>query len=311
MTTYPILNKCLFAIGAVYCVYIALNIVWCLFGVLKTFCGSKNLREYGAWAIVTGSTDGIGKSIAKELAKQKINLILISRSNEKLAAVAKEITDKYNVEVKTEAIDMSSTTLEDYTNLYDTYGKLDVGIIVNNVGLSYEHPEYLETIDSERMLKLIHLNIVPVTSLTKEFLANMSSKKNGLVVNVGSMSGILSTPLLSVYSASKAYVHTLTDSLRLEYSEKNIHFQVICPMFVATAMTGMRSSLSCPTPDTYARSAVATFGKTSFTTGYWPHSLQSTLYNGLVPKCIFDGMQLKTMKRGRARWYRKQEQKKE
>ena len=146
-------------------------------------------------------------------------------------------------------------------------------------------------------------------------------------MNVGSMSGLFSTPLLSVYSASKAYVHTFTDALRQEYAEHNIHFQVgrfdfitsfiyfwgnygkkeigmlfndgknpdltilhlnfifitsqvlltsqvICPMFVSTAMTGMRPSISCPTPDAYARSAVATFGKTNFTCGYWAHSLQ-------------------------------------
>ena len=49
----------------------------------------------------------------------------------------------------------------------------------------------------------------------------------GLVVNVGSMSGMFETPLLSVYSASKAYVHTLTEALRQEYAELGIHFQVI------------------------------------------------------------------------------------
>lgn len=305
-----LLNDIVFGVGALCCVYIIINLISTILGGFSTFIGSKNLRDYGSWAIVTGSTDGIGKSIAKELAKQKINLILISRNEEKLSSVAKEITDKYNVEVKTTAVDMSLTTPADYSSIHESFAELDIGIIVNNVGLSYDHPEYLDTFDTERMWKLIHMNILPVTALTKEFMGSMSSKKKGLVVNVGSMSGMFSTPLLSVYSASKAYVHTFTDALRQEYAERNIHFQVICPMFVSTAMTGMRPSLSCPTPDNYARSAVATFGKTSFTCGYWAHSLQTTVY-GLVPKFIFDMNQLKVLKKGRARFYRKQGQKKE
>ncbi|XP_063685544.1 putative steroid dehydrogenase 4 [Bolinopsis microptera] len=304
------LNDIVFSVGAVSCVYIVINLLSTILGGLSTFVGSKNLRDYGSWAIVTGSTDGIGKSIAKELAKQKINLVLISRNEEKLSAVSKEITEKYNVEVKTTAVDMSVTTPADYTNIHNSYKDLDIGIIVNNVGLSYDHPEYLDAFDTARMWKLIHMNILPVTALTKEFVGSMSSNKKGLVVNVGSMSGLLSTPLLSVYSASKAYVHTFTDALRQEYAERNIHFQVICPMFVSTAMTGMRPSRMCPTPDAYARSAVATFGKTAFTCGYWAHSLQTTIY-GLVPKFVIDSNQLKVLKKGRARFYRKQEEKKE
>ncbi|KAL5266562.1 hypothetical protein ACHWQZ_G003814 [Mnemiopsis leidyi] len=305
-----LINEIVYTVGAFCCGYFVMNILVAILDGLCTFVGSRNLRNYGSWAIVTGSTDGIGKSIAKELAKQKINLILISRSAEKLSSVAKEIADKYNVEVKTTAIDMSQTSTADYSNIHKTYADLDIGIIVNNVGLSYDHPEYLDTLDTERMWKMIHMNVLPVTALTKEFVGSMSSKKKGLVVNVGSMSGLFSTPLLSVYSASKAYVHTFTDALRQEYAEKNIHFQVICPMFVSTAMTGMRPSISCPTPDAYARSAVATFGKTNFTCGYWAHSLQTTIY-GLVPKFIFESNQMKVLKRGRARFYRKQEQKKE
>ena len=128
-------NDAVFAVGIISSVYIIYNIILCILEGIRTFIGSKNLRDYGAWAIVTGefktgtqwlllgyytsedlhscipiialesqhkfilsgSTSGIGKSIAMELAKQKINIILISRSEEKLSSVAKEITDKYNV----------------------------------------------------------------------------------------------------------------------------------------------------------------------------------------------------------------------
>merc|ERR1719204_504114 len=137
------INDIVFAVGALCCVYILVNLIIAILGGFNTFIGCKNLRDYGSWAIVTGSTHGIGKSIAKELAKRSINLILISRSEEKLSLVTKEITDKYNVEVRTTAVDMSKTTPDDYTSIYKSFSDLDIGIIVNNVGLSYDHPEYL------------------------------------------------------------------------------------------------------------------------------------------------------------------------
>lgn len=304
------MENILLGAGVLFLVQCSICIFKKLYSAFSTFTGRKNLKSYGSWAIITGSTDGIGKAIAKELAKQHINLILISRNSEKLAAVSKEISEKFNVEVKTEAMDLSNTSPSQYGELYLNFGKLDIGIIVNNVGLSYDHPEYLDTLDTDRLWKMIHMNVMPATALTKEFLGNMVSNKKGLVVNVGSMSGMFETPLLSVYSASKAYVHTLTEALRQEYAELGIHFQVICPMYVATAMSGKRPALMCPTAEGYARSAVATFGKTGFTTGYWAHSLQTTVY-GLVPRFILNSNMLKIMKRGRARWYKKQNEKKE
>ena len=78
---------------------------------------------------LAGSTDGIGKAIAKELARQKINLILISRSKDKLTAVAGEIEADHGVKVETEAIDMSKTDQGTYDDLARKYGHLDLGIV--------------------------------------------------------------------------------------------------------------------------------------------------------------------------------------
>jgi len=303
----PLVINGLLMVGVMTMLYTFLTLLTKFLHVFQLYTGSADVRKYGTWAIVTGSTDGIGKAIAKELARQKINLILISRSADKLAAVAAEMGD---VKVETEAIDMSKTDQGTYDDLARKYGHLDVGIVVNNVGLSYDHPDYLDASDSDRLWNIIKMNTIPCTMLTKAFLPGMTQKKRGLVVNVGSQSGLFNTPLLSVYSASKAYVHTLTESLRQEYAEKRIDFQVICPMFVATAMTGMRKSTMCPDPATYARSAVASFGKFDFTCGYWAHAAQTALYS-LAPKMYFDANQLKVMKKGRARWYKKQGEKKE
>jgi len=312
MEASPTLVKGLALVGALYGSAVLLRLVLSALRALRLFVlpGANNLRRYGAWAIVTGSTDGIGKAIAAQLASQKINLLLISRSADKLAATSQELKDKYSVEVRTAAVDMSNTTIETYTTLAKDHGDLDVGIIVNNVGLSYEHPEYLDACSSDRLWKLMHINVVPGTMLIKEFIPGMVSRKKGLVVNVSSMSSVLATPLLAAYGASKSYVNCLTDSLRTEYSDKGVDFQVICPMFVSTAMSGMRVTLQCPTPTTYAKSVIRTFGLTDFTCGYWPHELTVALYS-LVPSFIMNSNQLTHMKKARARWFKKQAAKKE
>ncbi|KAJ1444138.1 hypothetical protein B484DRAFT_388968, partial [Ochromonadaceae sp. CCMP2298] len=67
--------------------------------------GGKNLKKYGSWAVVTGATDGIGKAMAFEFARKGLNVVLISRSEDKLQACAEELKAKHSVEVKTLAVD--------------------------------------------------------------------------------------------------------------------------------------------------------------------------------------------------------------
>ena len=298
-------------IGLAWCVFILYKMLFGTVKIVKTFCFGKNLREYGTWAIVTGGTDGIGKALAMELAKQKINLLLISRTASKLEAVAEEISKKHGVEVKVETIDMSDTTLDTYQMVFDKYGALDIGIIINNVGVALSHPDYLDACDDAEIWKMLHINIVPVTALTKVFLPNLIKKQTGLVVNVSSSSSTVKAPLLSVYSATKSYVQVLSECLMKEYAEKGIHFQSLNPLFIKTNLTGaIKESLSVPNAEKYARHAVATLGKTVVTSGYWCHSLMLAALE-VAPQFVVDMNVNTPLQRGRARWYRKQDEKKE
>ena len=83
------------------------------------------------WAVVTGSTDGIGKAYAFELAKKNFNLVLISRSIDKLNEVSKEITQKFDhIQVKTIAFDFTNTNLADYeATIFSVLGELEVGLL--------------------------------------------------------------------------------------------------------------------------------------------------------------------------------------
>merc|ERR1739838_746783 len=101
----------------------------------------RNLKEeYGQWAVVTGSTDGIGKSYAKELAKSGMNILLISRTKEKLERVAKEIGDEFSVETEIVQADFSNG-LPIYENIAKHLQNKEIGILVNNVGIMLGYPQ--------------------------------------------------------------------------------------------------------------------------------------------------------------------------
>lgn len=88
----------------------------------------KVKEEYGEWAVITGGTDGIGLGYAKELAKQNVNLILISRSNEKLKEISLQLTKEYNIKVKTFAINLLD--IEKHEEELQELHKYDIGLLV-------------------------------------------------------------------------------------------------------------------------------------------------------------------------------------
>lgn len=99
------------------------------------------MKKLGSWAVITGATDGIGKAYALALAKQGLSVLLISRTEAKLQDVKKEIDDKgYNgVEVKYVVCDYSNFDQKAKDNVNAAMKGLDIGVLVNNVGVSYRY----------------------------------------------------------------------------------------------------------------------------------------------------------------------------
>jgi 17beta-estradiol 17-dehydrogenase / very-long-chain 3-oxoacyl-CoA reductase len=170
----------------------------------------KNLRRrYGAWAVVTGATDGIGRAIAFRLAAAGLGLVLVGRNPEKLAAVAAEIKAKRPKvpEVRTFVLDFAGEGLAaGVESLKEAIRGLDVGVLVNNAGVSYPYARYFHEVDEELMRSLIRVNVEGVTRVTHAVLPGMVERKRGAIVNIGSgaASVVPSDPLYSVYAATKA-----------------------------------------------------------------------------------------------------------
>lgn len=149
-----------------------------------------------------GGTSGIGKYYAKELASRKVNIILISRNQEKLEALAREIADTYKVETAIIVVDFNKGS-EVYPALKKALEDKEIGILVNNVGVFYTHPDYFTNLTSDKIWELINVNIGAANMMVHMVLPGMVQRKKGAIVNISSLSCLQPTPLITAYSASK------------------------------------------------------------------------------------------------------------
>ncbi|KAM6253231.1 inactive hydroxysteroid dehydrogenase-like protein 1 isoform 1-T2 [Porphyrio hochstetteri] len=243
------------------------------------------VKRYGKWAVVTGSTDGIGKAYAEELAKRGVNIILISRSKEKLEAVSRSISETYKVKTDFIVADFSKGR-EPYPAIRKALMNKEIGILVNNVGLFYTYPDYFTNLSEDMLWDMININIASANMMIHIVLPGMVERKKGAIVNVSSASCCQPTPMLTVYGASKTYLDYFSRALHYEYAPKGIFVQSLTPFVIATKMVACSSiaskrSFFFPSAEEYARHAISTLGLSTRTTGYWKHAIELTLGEGL------------------------------
>ncbi|XP_070532673.1 inactive hydroxysteroid dehydrogenase-like protein 1 [Ptychodera flava] len=266
-------------IGTLYTAKKTLNTALQLYDVVKVHLvarGQQNLvTRFGPWAVVTGSTDGIGKAYAQELARAGVNIILISRSQDKLRKTARELETTFHVETLTIKADFSKGS-EIYESISSQLQGKDIGILVNNVGV-YDYPQYFVDVPLEKLWQLININIGAATAMSRIVLPQMIEKRKGAIVNITANTALHPTPQIAVYAATKTYLDFLSRAIQYECKDKGITVQSLMPSYVATRMTQFTDaspSVLIPSASVYARHAVSTLGISSRTTGYFPHTVQ-------------------------------------
>ena len=180
-------------------------------------------------ALITGASSGIGLDIARYLASQKCELILVARNKEKL----EEIQEKLPTKVTIIVADLSNE--QRVKELYVLAKKENIDILINNAGLG--DFGYLTETDINKDLELINTNIKAVHILTKYLARDMESRDTDTyILNVASSAAFQPGPLMSTYYATKSYVYQLTEALYYEEKKKNtkVHVSVLCPGPVET-----------------------------------------------------------------------------
>lgn len=243
---------------------------------------SNNLKRYGAdkskdgdsWAVVTGGSKGIGKQFVKELLKRGMNVIVVARTADSSveSEVKKSSTLRQVVCAKADLGNVESIE----ASLRPILAGKKVTLLVNNAGISLDHPDYfLEQPSISRVNSIIDLNIRAVNEVTRLILPAMVEQKCGGIVNVGSIS-CYAPSMLAVYGASKAYVSAFSEGLASEYKSKGVDVICITPGMVVSEMSKVRKPrLDCPLPPVVVSRALDALGGSDVVVSpYWFHDVQ-------------------------------------
>jgi short-subunit dehydrogenase len=226
-------------------------------------------------ALVTGASSGIGKALARELAGQGANLILVSRNVQRLEQEAEDLKVRFSVNVHVFPEDLER--LEERLELFAWIQKsgLTVDLLVNNAGVAYYGP--FEGTSLEETSAMLDLNVQALTHLTRLFLPGMLERKTGGILNVASTAGFQPLPNLSVYAATKAFVLNFSEALWAECKGRGVRIFCLCPgntltRFHQTAGIDRQRMFFSASAAAVARFALRKFLKTSQPSaiyGFW------------------------------------------
>lgn len=178
-------------------------------------------------ALITGASGGIGYELAHLFGKDKKDLVLVARSKDKLEEVRLELINKYSVEVYIFPVDLSKADAPLLIYEYTRSHNLIVHTLVNNAGFGIRGR--VAEIPLKDELEMIQVNITSLVDLTKRFLPDMISKKNGKILNVASTAAFQPGPYMSGYYASKAFVLHYSEGLAEELLNTGVTVTALCP----------------------------------------------------------------------------------
>jgi len=179
------------------------------------------------FALVTGASGGIGLDLARLLAKDKHDLVLVARSEDKLKEAKSSIEKEFGVNVKIIIADLSLP--EAATQLYDEIQKekIHIDILINNAG--YGDFGSFASCDWTKQERMINLNVLSLSKITHYFLPAMIKSGHGKIMNLGSIASFLPGPMMSTYYATKAYVLSFSCSLANELKGTGVTITALCP----------------------------------------------------------------------------------
>ena len=186
--------------------------------------------RFGA-ALVTGASSGLGAAFARELARRGADLILVARREERLHALAGELTKQHGVHVEVWPADLADPAgLEAIARKIEALPVLD--LLVNNAGIGGAGFFAEEPPDSQQHMVALHMSAP--TRLCRAALPGMIARHTGALINVASLAAFIPLPGSTLYCATKAAVVALSRAMDMETRGSGVRVQALCPGFIRT-----------------------------------------------------------------------------
>ena len=183
-------------------------------------------------ALVTGASAGLGVEFARQLAARGCDLLLVARRREKLEAIAHEIQNEFDVDVRVCPADLADPKAPAEIEAFVEGEGLTVDWLVNNAGSA--GPDLLEDRDWAEHAAFFELMMTSVAQMCHRFLPGMRERGFGRVINVSSFAGRLARPAGANYGPAKAYLVSLSEELSLLMRGTGVHVTALCPGFTHT-----------------------------------------------------------------------------
>lgn len=244
-------------------------------------------NRYGRWAVVTGASDGIGRAFAEALAEAGLSLVLVARRTDRLDRLAADLMKNHGVECRVVGADLARPT--DAEAVLDATAGLDVGLFVAAAGFGTSGLFVDSSLPDE--VTMVDVNCRAVVAMTHAFANRFRKRGRGGIVLFSSLVAFQGVARAAAYAATKAFIQTFAEGLRLEMKPFGVDVLAVAPGPVKTGF-GARAAMNigdgAETPETVAAASLAALGK------------RTTVRPGLLAK--FLELSLKTLPRfGRVR----------
>jgi len=221
-------------------------------------------KKYGPWALIAGSSVGLGAAFASEIAEKGLNVVLIARKPEPLASQASFIESSYDVQVRTICQDLSAPDM--LKQLKEKTDDIQVGLLVYNTAYMIIGSYFSDSVEDQ--LKHIDVNCRGPVVLSHYFGSKMKERKQGGIILMTSLSGYQGAPWLATYGATKAFNLVLAEGLWYELKNEGVDVLACCagstltPNYIQSEPKDLGIMAPKPlSPETVAREALASLGK--------------------------------------------------
>lgn len=240
--------------------------------------------RYGAWALVTGASSGIGAALARQIAADGMHVALTARRLDRLQTLAAEIERDFGVETRVVAADLAER--EGPGQVLEAVADLEIGLLVNNAGLG--HAGRFDLADGEALRRLVVVNCEAPLVLAHALIQGMRERGRGAILFTGSVAGRQPLPLHAVYSATKSFDGLLAESLWAEQKASNIDVLVLEPGSTETEFQEVAGEIAHPgqNAEDVAALGLRSLGQQPSVVAGWFNWLRANLVSRLLTRPI-------------------------